>query len=227
VQSVLQQTITMHLLIILLLLSPFINAQSFSTASHQVHITTPSKIKFHYLRTEENTLDNIPKLRPSARFGMNASMYTPNYKPVGLFIDKGTVVSKLKLVNNPKVNFGISQAVFYIDKQKRAGIIPAAKAKPADYYYAVQIAPMLVEGGKINPRIKNMLPQYRRNAFGITKDGKVVMLVTEEGVTMKELAEIMISKGCTDAAFVDGAVSEFWKPGRNTYQFFGVLVSAE
>jgi uncharacterized protein YigE (DUF2233 family) len=217
----------MRLLVLFLLLSPAIIAQQTNPASYQVHITTPTKIKFHYLRTEENTLDNIPKLHPSAKFGMNASMYTPSYKPVGLFVDKGTVVSKLKLLNNSRVNFGISQAVFYIDKKQKAGIIPASKAKPADYYYAVQIAPMLVEGGKINPRIKNMSPQYKRNAFGITKDGKVVMLVTEDRVTMKELAEIMISKGCTDAAFVDGAVSEYWRPGRNTYQFFGVVVSAE
>jgi uncharacterized protein YigE (DUF2233 family) len=200
----------------------------FQDPSYVVHTTTPEKIAFHYDPFTERYLSDIKRQNPSAVFAMNASMYTPGYKAVGLYVEKGKVVSRIRIINNSKVNFGISQAVFYINTKGKAGIVKASEAKVADYYYAVQLAPMLVEKGKINPRILDMKNEYRRNAFGITKDGKVVMLVTTESVNMKQLAQFMIDNHCVDAAFVDGAVSQYWKPGNGDPYMgpFGVMVSA-
>jgi uncharacterized protein YigE (DUF2233 family) len=65
------------------------------------------------------------------------------------------------------------QAVFVITKQNKALMVPIKQRKEADYKYAVQCAPMLVIGSKINPQLTNAKSSYIRSGYGILKDGKV------------------------------------------------------
>ena len=202
-------------------------------ATYTVHTTTAGKITFHYIHKDEKigTLSKLVKLDSTIIFAMNGSMYTPEYTPVGLYVEKGKVISKLKLLNNPKVNFGITpQAVLFVDKKGKAGMIDAKIAKPSDYYYAVQLAPMLLINGQVNPRIKDIKSKYKRNAMGITKQGRIVMVLSHYPVTFQELVLKLKALGCTSAAYVDGSVSEAWSKGdkRNTWNYgrFAVMVAA-
>src|SRR3982751_2857946 len=56
-------------------------------------------------------------------FAMNCGMYTEDNAPVGLYIENGKKISSLKKCNNTKANFCLQpQGVFYITRDKRAGI---------------------------------------------------------------------------------------------------------
>src|SRR5688572_33241519 len=133
-------------------------------ASEIVYTTTTGKISMSYVKGGA-TLSTTASA--GDRFAMNGQMYkAPGYVPVGLYVENGKTISALNLVNNLKVNFGINpQAVFYIDTNGNAGLVDAKKAYIRAYRLASQIAPMLVQGGVVNPRIRNF------KGIGINRNG--------------------------------------------------------
>jgi uncharacterized protein YigE (DUF2233 family) len=67
-----------------------------------------------------------------------------------------------------------------------------------------------------------------RNALGVTKDGKIVMVCSNVAVMMLELAVYMKRMGCVRAAYVHGSVSDYLKRGskeENSFSSFGVMIS--
>jgi uncharacterized protein YigE (DUF2233 family) len=63
-----------------------------------------------------------------------------------------------------------------------------------------------------------------RNGIGILPDGNVLMAVSKGGVNFHAFAQWFLEKGCRDALFLDGSVSEYWEPGRSTFGKFGVMI---
>jgi uncharacterized protein YigE (DUF2233 family) len=191
--------------------------------------TTADKISFHYMRSGQR-IAHLNNIDQSLKFAMNGAMYMAGtYAPVGLYVEKGRVIHHKVCVNDPSVNFGVNpQAVFYVDTNHRAGIVDAKKANVESYYYAVQIAPMLVMNGKINPAISGFNGKCKlRNGVGIKKDGSVVMLLAKCRTTFPEFAQLFIDAGCVTAAFIDGGISEAWTPAKDYYaREFGVMVGS-
>lgn len=191
------------------------------------YLTTADKISLDFVNGGA-TLATIAD--PGDRFIMNAQMFRkPGYAPVGLYVSKRKIKNKLRLVNNPSVNFGIQpQAVFFIDTSNKAGIVDAKKSNPSSYEWATQIAPMLVMNGEVNPNIKSFRGKCsRRNGIGITKDGSVLFLLAISSTSLPEFAEMFIKKDCVSAAYVDGSVSDYWKPGMDAYRSFGIVVKSK
>jgi uncharacterized protein YigE (DUF2233 family) len=220
------KSIMLNYLIYALLIIPPVDS------SYITYITTADKISFHYKKNGESirTITNLVNQDTSIKFAMNGQMFTTgDPEPVGLYVEKGEVIHRLVLLNKPSVNFGLSQAVFYIDKQGKASIIEAIKAKPSDYYYAVELAPLLLQDRKVNPRIKGMSARYTRNGIGILKDGRIVLICSNHKITMEQFANKFNSMGCISAAYIDGAVSECWKKGQPQPDYhgqFAVIVAA-
>ena len=48
-----------------------------------------------------------------------------------------------------------------------------------------------------------------------------------ETMTFRAFAQLFISKGCSQAHYLDGAVSKVWTPGKDTYSDFGVMIGVE
>ncbi len=191
------------------------------------YLTTADKISFDYVKGG-STLASMAD--PGDRFIMNAQMFRkPGYTPVGLFVSSRKKISDLRLVNNPSVNFGIQpQAVFFIDTNNKAGIVDAKKSNIQSYEWATQIAPMLLMNGEVNPNIKSFQGKTsRRNGIGITKDGSVLFLLVINSTTLPEFAELFKQKDCVSAAYVDGSVSDYWKPGVESYRPFSIVVKSK
>jgi uncharacterized protein YigE (DUF2233 family) len=178
------------------------------------------------------TFDNLEKyVRSKGKkllFAMNCGMYTPEYDPVGLYIEKGKQVSKISRCHSNKVNFCMQpQGVFYLTADNKAGISTVQNFSSANVQYASQSAPVVLQDGKIN---KNLLLKARniRNGIGVTKGGKVVMAVSEDRVTFVELAQYFLSQGCTTAMYFDGAISQAYKPGQASISTgeFGAMIAA-
>lgn len=160
-------------------------------------------------------LRKIKAIHPKVKFVTNATMYgTPGYIPIGLYIENGKRVAKAQVFNDPSVNFGMQpQGVFPITKENKALIVPIQ---------------LLVIGGKVNPKLTGSDSRYIRSGYGILKDGRVLFALSEERVTFQQFARFFLEKGCTEAVYIDGAVSDYWTSEHEPHPMaqFGVIVGA-
>lgn len=192
------------------------------------YTATASKTAFYYKHqgTQIATLENLARLHPEIRFAMNIQMYAGRrggLRPVVLYIENGNTLSKLVRSNNPKVNFGMQpQCVFGITNAQEAILVPLSAYKPGNLKYAVELAPMVVINGAINPGLTRSESRYIRNGVGILRDGSILFAISTVPVTFQEFARFFLGKGCINAAYVDGVVSQRWRRA-NPEPTFGVF----
>ena len=152
---------------------------------------------------------------------MNAGIFGKNGTPAGLWIEHGNVLHKLNTAKG-KGNFHIEpNGVFYLHG-KEAGIVKTRdwQRKHPQADYALQSGPMLLIDGKINPRfVKNLSSSYKRNAVCITRAGTLYFLITthyrQEWPNFYRLAQALRAFGCHQALYLDGALSDYYLPGKS------------
>ena len=133
----------------------------------------------------------------------NGGFFTPSLQPLGLRINNKEVKNPLKTIS--------WWGVFYT-QGNHAFIVSSRAYKPnPSVDFAVQGGPRLI----INNRIPRLKPgRDERTAIGITHDGDIILLVTDNlPLTTKELAQIMRRKtyrgglNCVNALNLDGGGS--------------------
>lgn len=158
------------------------------------------------------SFSNVKKEHPELVFLMNAGMFTDSYypAPVGLYVEKGIKLRPIKIVKNPKVNYGISPSGIFYFNSKKAGVINASTwTSKLNATYATQSGPMLLINGVIN---KN-LPKgsyIKRNGVGVRADGKVIF-----GCFWSRFIDFAVwlkNQNCVNALYLDGVVSDYWTP---------------
>lgn len=163
---------------------------------------------------------------------MNAGMYDPTGRPIGLYVEKGATRYRLNLRDGPG-NFHLKpNGVFLVDDRGRASIVPSpdfAKARPKARW-ATQSGPMLLIRGKLHPRFDADGPsRLVRNGVGVTRAGIAWFAISEEGVSFGRFARFFRDElGCTDALYLDGTVSSLWDPGagrKDAYSSLGPMVA--
>lgn len=120
-----------------------------------------------------------------ALLAINGGFFDKNFHTLGLRISQNQLKGKLKSIS--------WWAVFFI-KDNQAYIKKTAQVTPLlnQISFAIQSGPRLIVDGKI-PSLK--AGRDERTAMGITKDGKVIIAVTENTpMTTTELAEILLDK---------------------------------
>jgi uncharacterized protein YigE (DUF2233 family) len=191
-------------------------------------------VRTYYKDRKGARIDNLPHLKQHIEgggrkmlFAMNCGMYSTTYTPVGLYIEEGKQLSSLKRCNTSKANFCLQpQGVFYVRSDGRAGISTVEGFSAKGVRYATQSAPIVVQNGKINPRLPKGL-QLIRNGVGIRKDGTVVLAISRDWVNFHEFAQFFIAQGCTTAMYFDGNVSQAYYPGHTVANNapFGAMVA--
>ncbi|MCX7115480.1 MAG: phosphodiester glycosidase family protein [Gammaproteobacteria bacterium] len=136
-----------------------------------------------------------------AIIGINGGFFDPQFRPLGLRIHESQQLSSLKHIS--------WWSVFYIQDGK-AYIKRAHQVLPQqnNVHFAIQSGPRLLVAGHIPASLK--LGRDERTALGITRDGSVVVVVTENALlTTPELAEIMKAPPilAVDALNLDGGSS--------------------
>ncbi len=145
----------------------------------------------------------------------NAGMYSADADstPVGLYVERGRELVPLNLRDSIGGNFyDAPNGVFFIANGA------AAVADSRDFAQrgvrpdiATQSGPLLVKRGAF-PHAgygPNGPRQAPRNAVGVRADGQVVLVLAETPVNMHELRVALRDQfGCTDALYLDGAISE-------------------
>lgn len=136
--------------------------------------------------------------RAQALIAINGGFFDKNFQPLGLRIGHSKSLSTLK----PISWWGVFQI-----RQNTASISSAKNFSSYNTTFAVQSGPRLLIDGKI-PSLK---PGHaERTALGITRDGRVIMVVTEHTpMTTTDLARLMKSSplNCKQAINMDGGSS--------------------
>jgi len=148
-------------------------------------------------------------------FAMNAGMYHPDRRPVGLYVEDGIAETPL-LTADSADNFGLlPNGVLCIgDGWARVVETLAFAAAPPDCRYASQSGPMLVIDGALHPRfLPDSTFRNIRNGVG-AGGGRVVFAISNQPVTFYQFA-LLFRDGLAlgNALYFDGSISRLYAPG--------------
>lgn len=142
---------------------------------------------------------------------MNAGMYHSDMTTVGLYVENGMEIAPLNQDDGFGNFFLKPNGVFFVREDGSAGVMEtnaylAAGIAPD---FATQSGPMLLIDGAIHPRfLPDGTSKYIRNGVGVTAEGKIVLAITRDPVSLGSFARLFrdIAR-CDNALFFDGAVS--------------------
>lgn len=150
-------------------------------------------------------------------FAMNAGIYDPAGKPVGLFVARGKTEHPPTLGGGEGNFFLLPNGVFWIDGAGAPHVgdtvvFASAVAKPV---WATQSGPLLVSGGRLHPEVApDGTSRLIRNGVGV-KSGEAFFVISERSVSFGRFARFLRDGlGCPDALYLDGVVSSLWSPSR-------------
>jgi len=154
--------------------------------------------------TSPDGLDTVHRMARRERLllAVNASFFTPEGEPLGLLIDQGKELQKLR-----RVDWG----VFFVTKDGKAKIVHTTEFKSdPNIETAIQSGPRLV----VSNRPLKLKPQIgRRTAVCIDQEGRVLLIVTEQSMLLQNFAELLALSpgdgglGCAYALNLDGGSS--------------------
>ncbi len=175
-------------------------------------------------------LRNFGNIRRSLRegqalgFAMNAGMFHPDYRPVGLLVIDGEELSPI-VTGASDGNFGLlPNGVFCAGGARPFQVIESrafAQARP-DCRIATQSGPMLVVDGDLHPRfLEDSDSRYIRNGVGVSPDGQTAWFaISNRPVTFHEFGRLFRDGlGARDALYFDGSVSRLYAPSVNRADF--------
>jgi uncharacterized protein YigE (DUF2233 family) len=200
-------------------------SQSFKGASYIVCSFDPTKDKLRLFwlsddskpyRTFAALAADLEAKGKSLRFATNGGMYQADFRPVGLYIEKGRELipaNKASRSGSPGQipNFYKKpNGVFYVGDEQ-AGILETGRfvARRPKADFATQSGPMLVIDGSIHPAfIANSTDRKPRDGVGVSSPSKVYFVISKGWVSFYEFARFFRDGlGCGNALFLDGGVA--------------------
>ncbi|ARE40475.1 hypothetical protein RGUI_2334 [Rhodovulum sp. P5] len=148
-------------------------------------------------------------------FAMNAGMYHPDRRPVGLYIEGGEPQARAVASAGPG-NFGLLPNGILCLNDGSARVIETRTyvADPPACRDATQSGPMLVIDGALHPRfLVDSTSRYVRNGVGVDDAGIVHFAISDRRVTFHEFGRLFRDVLKTpNALYLDGKVSKLYAP---------------
>jgi uncharacterized protein YigE (DUF2233 family) len=158
-------------------------------------------------------------------FAMNAGMYHPDRRPVGLYVENGAELSPL-VHSRGGGNFGLAPNGVFCMTRDRFAVIETGRFERnrPDCLFATQSGPMLVIDGELHPRfLEKSDSTYIRNGVGVSADGKhAVFAISDGAVNFHTFARLFRDAlDMPQALYFDGSISRLYAPelGRDDLGF--------
>jgi len=204
--------------------------------AHTIDLTK-SRLEMFWKNDSDQIIGNFSELKnhlaqknTELLFAMNGGMFTKEREPLGLYIENGKTLSKLKEDTAGYGNFYMQpNGVFYITQNNTAAVVTTQNfTHSSTIKYATQSGPMLISNGKINAHFgEHSTSTHIRNGVGILPDGKVLFAISKQRLNFYSFAEYFKSQGCENALYLDGFVSRVYLPAKDIQQLdgsFGVII---
>ena len=153
-------------------------------------------------------------------FAMNAWMYHPDRRAVGLYIEEGRAESAIVTQAGPG-NFGLlPNGVFCIGAAFSVVESRRFAKTPPDCRFATQSGPMLVIDGDLHPRfLRDSDSRNIRNGVGVSADGETaVFVISDTAVNFHLFARFFRDAlGLPNALYLDGRISRLYAPELGRY----------
>jgi uncharacterized protein YigE (DUF2233 family) len=164
---------------------------------------------FHALR------DALARERLGLVFAMNAGMFHPGMRPVGLLIADGRELAPIDRSDGTGNFYLRPNGVFFIDADGPR-VVATEDFRHFSPSQATQSGPMLVHRGLIPdlPQFREASPSRRvRNGVCVPEPGVTVFAISESAVTFREFALLFRDAvRCDEALYLDGAISKLYSP---------------
>ena len=161
-------------------------------------------------------------------FATNGGMFHQDGNPVGLFIEENEVRS-VRNTDEGNGNFFLKpNGVFAVSQDGQALVTTSEQwltENQTSIEFATQSGPMLVINGTIHPVFtEGSANKYIRSGVGVDQTGNVLFGLSEAPMNFHDFAIAFQEEGCTDALYLDGAISLFHTPERPSDGNFGVII---
>jgi uncharacterized protein YigE (DUF2233 family) len=174
-------------------------------------------------RGPSGPIDSLPALKAwlgddaeRAEFAMNAGMYQPDQRPVGLMVQDGVEVQPLNTAAGEGNFFMSPNGVFWVgdDGMPHVDETSAYVARGVGPRWATQSGPLVVRAGVLHPRIAdNGVSRLIRNGVGV-RGGEAFFVISDGPVSFGRFARFLRDGlDCPDALYFDGTISSLWAPG--------------
>jgi uncharacterized protein YigE (DUF2233 family) len=170
----------------------------------------------------------LSKKQKNLVFAMNAGMYKADNSPQGLFIQEKITKNTLD-TTTASGNFYLKpNGVFYLTTANEPVICETQQFNMnPKINYATQSGPMLVIDGAIHPAFKeNSTNLNIRNGVGILPNNSILFVMSKKEINFYNFAKYFKDKGCKNALYLDGFVSQTYLPEKKWVQTggnFGVI----
>ncbi len=163
----------------------------------------PDGAPYNYLRA----LPTADEKGGQLAFALNGGMFHPDFRPVGLYVEKGRELVRANTRSGPG-NFHLKpNGVFYAGDEE-AGVMEtqAFLRKRPNAQFATQSGPMLVIEGKLHPRIAKANVSAKARDGVCVRGENVVLFAISEGEVPFDTFERLFRDGlkCRNALFLDG-----------------------
>jgi uncharacterized protein YigE (DUF2233 family) len=147
-------------------------------------------------------------------FATNSGIYSTDFKPLGLEVERGKTLVPLNKSHASTGNFYMRpNGVFFITA-KGAQVMETgeyAATHPAGVLEAAQSGPLLLRKGVINGKFdSNSSSKKIRSGVGVNGAGHVVFALSQDRVDFYDFAVFFRDQlHCPDALYLDGTISTF------------------
>ena len=144
-------------------------------------------------------------------FAMNGGMFHPDFRPVGARSRGQGAVADQSLSRQWQLLRSAERRLFH--RRRRPHVVATDEYRDRVPAFATQSGPMLLHRGQIpDSGAFRSKSRHRRNGVCVTSGSTVAFVISEDKVTFREFAEYFRSLGCTEALYLDGAISSLWSP---------------
>jgi len=179
-------------------------------------------LRLHYTDAQGERLGSFAALQGSLAasgktlaFAMNAGMFHPDFKPVGLLVIDGKTITPINRRQGTGNFFLQPNGVFMLDASG-ARVLSTEEFAGFSPRFATQSGPMLVHGGEI-PAIPAFSPKSRsrhiRNGVCVKSKHLIAFVISETRVSLYDFARFLQAElDCSEALYLDGTISSLFAP---------------
>lgn len=170
-------------------------------------------LRLYWKKADGTAYENLSAVRealgPKFLMATNSGIYTREFTPLGLHVERGVQLQKLNRSKASKGNFFIQPNGVFMILAGAARILETSESIKLRPMEASQSGPLLLYRGAINSHFSDGSENRKlRSGVGVNALGQAVFAISVGAVSFYDFALLFKEKlACMDALYLDGTIS--------------------